>query len=1019
MISASMNWSSKWKWTIPTDGQYQFGGSLKVGDTTVRGVTQPISLKSGKQTVLVPFDGQQIGDSAANGPYLVQALWAQPGDQAIPIIIEPSAMQGYQDYTYATSAYQAGQFKVAAASFADQYAYTGIDVDGNGLFELIKINTPLNIAIPGSFSVEGDLYDAQGDFIGHASWAGNDAAASLEFRVEKFQPPYTLAHLNLIQAQGPILDSRFDAAYTITDLAGKVETSPVTFGELSSENQLLGITPNTFTFTPIDLNANGRYDLLRVNVGVTVTAPAGSYRIEGLLADEFGAPVAWAVSAPKTLVVGSQTMTLEFDGKALSDQLPLTGSKAYKLVAVKIFSGNLSKTTLVAERAFAATAPAYSRSQFEVSSPSATVFQDNLESGMGQWVLSEDNVLGAGSIYSVNIGSAVGGTFTLTVDGKTTAPNAWNITAANLKTALTNAGVDVTTITGSGVVATPWVITFPAAPASVSIDKAGLVENVLQTAGSVYSVNIGFALGGTFTLTVDGNTTAPNAWNITAANLKTALTNAGVAVNTITGSGTIAAPWVITFTTAPTTVSMDKTDLVENVGKSTNTVYNVNIGAAVWGTFTLTVDDKTTAPLAWNITAANLKTALISAGVGVNTISGYGTVASPWVITFTAAPASVTFDKTGLIINAGVTSSLYKVTIGAATGGTFTLTVDGKTTAANAYNISYTNLKNALTNAGVGVTAVTGSGTFAAPWLITFMGAVNTVTMDKTGLTGAVPVWSYDASLTGDGTIYRLNIGPATAGTFSLTVDSKVTDPIDWNSSAANLKTMLTKAGVAVSTVAGYGTLASPWVITFTTAPASVSIDPSGLYLAHHSGNYAWKASSTTNYATQQLVLASPLNLANYAQPVLRINHAYLLGNAGDILSVEVSTNGTTWTALKTFTGVNTTPHWIVEDIDLSAYAKCRTSACGSTPNGLAQPGRCSGLSTILPSKPGRRSGRFHLPPRPISRPAFRQPLRPAIRPSIPPCRSPTSGATAVRSSPPLRQPPAWRLRSQGSSRSR
>ena len=37
---------------------------------------------------------------------------------------------------------------------------------------------------------------------------------------------------------------------------------------------------------------------------------------------------------------------------------------------------------------------------------------------------------------------------------------------------------------------------------------------------------------------------------------------------------------------------------------------------------------------------------------------------------------------------------------------------------------------------------------------------------------------------------------------------------------------------------------------------------------------------------------------------------------------LEVSTDGTTWTALKTFTGINTTPHWIVEEIDLSAYGE-------------------------------------------------------------------------------------------------
>ena len=73
--------------------------------------------------------------------------------------------------------------------------------------------------------MEGDLYDGQGDFVGHATWTGSDANAALKFNVAKTQPPYTLEHLNLIQANGPIIDDRYPPAYEITDLAGKIEGS--------------------------------------------------------------------------------------------------------------------------------------------------------------------------------------------------------------------------------------------------------------------------------------------------------------------------------------------------------------------------------------------------------------------------------------------------------------------------------------------------------------------------------------------------------------------------------------------------------------------------------------------------------------------------------------------------------------------------------------------------------------------------------------------------------------------------
>ena len=73
------------------------------------------------------------------------------------------------------------------------------------------------------------------------------------------------------------------------------------------------------------------------------------------------------------------------------------------------------------------------------------------------------------------------------------------------------------------------------------MDKTGLIEYVMGTIAN-YNVNIGSAIGGTFTLTVDSKTTAPHAWNVSSTNLRTALTNAGIATSTVTGSGTFAAP---------------------------------------------------------------------------------------------------------------------------------------------------------------------------------------------------------------------------------------------------------------------------------------------------------------------------------------------------------------------------------------------------------------------------------------------------------------------------------------------
>ncbi len=384
----------KFEVTSSVERDIQFGGYLIIGESKLRGATESITLKPGKQIVEMSFNGFEIADSKVDGPYTVKALWAAEPDQTDLAFIDPEKTLDYQSYSYSTQAYDYTQFKILAATIdSDGISHIGIDKDKNGLFESIVINIPLIIDIPGRLTVDGDLYDSKGDFVGNATWTGIDAEAKLQFNVEKTSPPYTLEHLNLTITNGEMLDSRFAPSYEINDMDGKIEAGNIIIGTPSNGDpslmQPVDVDPTgVYTITPVDTNGNGLYDKLRVEVGVTVTESGGNYRIEGLLEDDYGTEIAWAVSDPQTLTIGNQTMTLDFDGKMLYDQLPLTGTRAFKLVAVKIFSGNLSTTTLESEAKFATITPAYTRNQFEPSSPAITLFQDDLENGTSQWALT-------------------------------------------------------------------------------------------------------------------------------------------------------------------------------------------------------------------------------------------------------------------------------------------------------------------------------------------------------------------------------------------------------------------------------------------------------------------------------------------------------------------------------------------------------------------------------------------------------------------------------------------------------
>lgn len=89
-------------------------------------------------------------------------------------------------------------------------------------------------------------------------------------------------------------------------------------------------------------------------------------------------------------------------------------------------------------------------------------------------------------------------------------------------------------------------------------------------------------------------------------------------------------------------------------------------------------------------------------------------------------------------INAAVNNESRNIDRGTSTGGTFTVTVDGQTTAGQAYNVSAANLKTAIDAlSSVGTTvSVTGTGTVGDPWIVTFADGEGLVVTGAGSLTG-------------------------------------------------------------------------------------------------------------------------------------------------------------------------------------------------------------------------------------------------------------------------------------------
>lgn len=376
--------------TVAADrsGAYQLGGWLQVGEQAVRARTEPFALKVGRQTVALTFDGQEIGDQGVAGPYQVANLWIAAADQPIPQFMTAEEALAYRDYTYLTAAYKPDQFEVKAALLALRFSHATQDTDKDGYADTLIISVPLSVTLPGRFTVQGALYDGEGTYLGESRWSGPGATATLTFTVARTAAPYTLNQLLLLDATGRPLDSQPRNAYQITRLDNLYPGEAALLARTPGLISTLAVTSTrAFTATAVDTNGNGKYDQLLVTLGVRVTGSGGAYRVEGLLVDPAGTPVAWAVSQPQTLTVGLRELTLPFDGRLIHDHLPFTTTpQALTLIGVKLFRGNLSSATLEDSVPVAFTTPGYTRDQFDALSLS--LFGDTMERGAttaAQW----------------------------------------------------------------------------------------------------------------------------------------------------------------------------------------------------------------------------------------------------------------------------------------------------------------------------------------------------------------------------------------------------------------------------------------------------------------------------------------------------------------------------------------------------------------------------------------------------------------------------------------------------------
>ena len=209
------------------------------------------------------------------------------------------------------------------------------------------------------------------------------------------------------------------------------------------------------------------------------------------------------------------------------------------------------------------------------------------------------------------------------------------------------------------------------------------------------------ATSGTFTLGDGTDTTSNINYNDSAATIKTRLETDITAITTVTvtGAGTSGNPWIITFD-----------DPIGPFGVLTVTD---SLGPSASSTIAVTTAGRygveTELEKLSNITDVD--------------VFGDGTAANPWVIEFldpgSEDVAQITADDTNLT---GGTTSISTAVQGS-DGGTFTLSDGVDTTSAIAWDAADATIETRLETDITSITDVdvSGSGTAADPWLVTFL----------------------------------------------------------------------------------------------------------------------------------------------------------------------------------------------------------------------------------------------------------------------------------------------------------
>lgn len=271
-------------------------------------------------------------------------------------------------------------------------------------------------------------------------------------------------------------------------------------------------------------------------------------------------------------------------------------------------------------------------------------------------------------------------------------------------------------------------------------------------------------------------------------------------------------------------------------------VTTITLTGATGGTFKLIVNGAVSNDIAYNATAATVAAvirgmgylATVTLGSLIYTITWTDPLLVATLPTITADLTDITGDDAASATPTPGTATpidptILNISLGTdvqATGGTFTITYDGNTSGAIAYDASAEDIQTAVLAIGthapdtvrverIGLADITVMFDDIADLLA--LPTVSATLTSITGATGEDTGVTVGTVLVPDPTILTIDIGTASGGTFTITIDGVTTTAIAFNAADAALD-------AAILAATGIVTTTSSFVVTFGAIPQLLAL---------------------------------------------------------------------------------------------------------------------------------------------------------------------------------------------------